>query len=426
MLWAVGYEISGTVVGDFTSLNVTVKISALKTEVGTATGTDLLKNLYVYMPENTSPIQYSETVPTTGTWNTDFFWKDIAAPALADDTSDTTKVTLTYRIQINAAKAIPISKYKTTVDGKNAVKIKAAFVNLTSGSPVVDTGSEKAISQSFSRPADAPEGFAAAGAYKSAVVSWTNAAQAVSYTDGTTKDTPSNVLIMAFPEGSGDVTLKAKAVSNTADPTDVADGCQYQEGRVNCIDCDANQKIFIVDGQTGTGIKSFSLATNTKGSAVINDLDPEVNYTLVMQFQEGVKRTACLTVQATENVSLSEFNGEKSASLGDPRCFIASAAYGSPFAAELGAFRWARDTFLMPFRLGRAMTQYYYDHSQPLANAIKASSTYQTIARSVLWPVGLSLSALQLSFEHPFGALVTALVFGILTYLLIRWSRYSV
>ena len=44
-------------------------------------------------------------------------------------------------------------------------------------------------------------------------------------------------------------------------------------------------------------------------------------------------------------------------------CFIATAAYGSPLANEIGVLRQLRDRYLLRSSLGQQVVHAYYEHS---------------------------------------------------------------
>jgi hypothetical protein len=51
-------------------------------------------------------------------------------------------------------------------------------------------------------------------------------------------------------------------------------------------------------------------------------------------------------------------------------CYIATAAYGSPYATEVDTFRYFRDTVLVKSWFGRVFIAFYYKTSPPLADFI--------------------------------------------------------
>lgn len=68
-------------------------------------------------------------------------------------------------------------------------------------------------------------------------------------------------------------------------------------------------------------------------------------------------------------------------------CFIATAAYGSPLAADIGALRRFRDKHLQSHALGRAAVRAYYAVGPDLAASVAASETLRDLVRTALRPV---------------------------------------
>jgi hypothetical protein len=81
------------------------------------------------------------------------------------------------------------------------------------------------------------------------------------------------------------------------------------------------------------------------------------------------------------------FPGQVVGLLSDQKCFIATAAYGSPLEAHVMALRHFRDRFLMTNRLGTWFVHTYYRLSPPLANWIFRHPTARAVVRGALWPL---------------------------------------
>lgn len=68
-------------------------------------------------------------------------------------------------------------------------------------------------------------------------------------------------------------------------------------------------------------------------------------------------------------------------------CFIATAAYGTPMAAQIDTLRDFRDTYLLSNTVGTALTDVYYRVSPPIADAVAQSPVLAAAVRVMLVPV---------------------------------------
>ncbi len=68
-------------------------------------------------------------------------------------------------------------------------------------------------------------------------------------------------------------------------------------------------------------------------------------------------------------------------------CFVATAAWGAPWASRVQALRWFRDIYLQSNPMGRAFVGFYYHVSPTLARSIARVPLARAIARVVLEPV---------------------------------------
>ena len=68
-------------------------------------------------------------------------------------------------------------------------------------------------------------------------------------------------------------------------------------------------------------------------------------------------------------------------------CFIATAAYGTPFSEEIDVLRNWRDDFLEASYPGRLFIRTYYSLSPPVADNISESDGKRKIVRTALGPI---------------------------------------
>ena len=68
-------------------------------------------------------------------------------------------------------------------------------------------------------------------------------------------------------------------------------------------------------------------------------------------------------------------------------CFIATAAYGTPFDPKIDVLRNWRDNSLRNFSFGRLFIRFYYFTSPPIANVVAKSEVLRWCVRRVISPV---------------------------------------
>lgn len=78
--------------------------------------------------------------------------------------------------------------------------------------------------------------------------------------------------------------------------------------------------------------------------------------------------------------------GESGGGGGGP-CFIATAAYGTPLAAEIDTLRAVRDNYLLDNAIGTALVDTYYQVSPPVADVVAKSPLLAALVRVLLVPV---------------------------------------
>jgi hypothetical protein len=82
-------------------------------------------------------------------------------------------------------------------------------------------------------------------------------------------------------------------------------------------------------------------------------------------------------------------------------CFVATAAYGTPMAEEIGILREFRDEYLLTNWMGTVLVDLYYTVSPPIAESIAGHPALKPIVRAGLAPaVAMSTVAVNTSLAE--------------------------
>ena len=93
-------------------------------------------------------------------------------------------------------------------------------------------------------------------------------------------------------------------------------------------------------------------------------------------------------IQDKENCDLPTAIAKQYEGITNPKgCFIATAAYGTPFAYDINILRNWRDDSLDTNFFGKKFINFYYKHSPPIADYISNKNFLRLIIRTLLKPL---------------------------------------
>jgi hypothetical protein len=99
-------------------------------------------------------------------------------------------------------------------------------------------------------------------------------------------------------------------------------------------------------------------------------------------------------------------------------CFIATAAFGSPLERHVQILRDFRDRILLNSAAGKALVNFYYEASPPIARTIARNEGLRLMTRASLMPViGVAYLILQM------GMFMTVLLFAVILFMVIFTIR---
>jgi hypothetical protein len=281
----------------------------------------------------------------------------------------------------------------------------------------------------------APTNVTSSGTHRAIRVKW-SAATTTTWSDGSSQ-APSKVIAVAIDQSAAITNLPAYLYdSSAATDTDAADdACVYVPDNDTCVQCSDTTKHYLNPTKLGTLSASgvfVATAPAIAGEVAITGLENGKSYSVFTFYTPGgLERSSCQTASAVANTTWSEHNGEGDAKLGDPKCFIATAAYGSPLDRHLKPLRWFRDRVLLKSKPGQAFVEWYYEHGPQAASVVAAHPVLKVLVRSILWlPVMIISTWMTLSSDANIPVQTTLVVIctilAMASYLLIKRARGGV
>ena len=177
----------------------------------------------------------------------------------------------------------------------------------------------------------------------------------------------------------------AETTNTTATITFVAPGDDGTLGRVKAYEIRyrAHEPITAENFDAPGSVDPRALIAIGEPGAVqtftLNGLLPTTDYSVAIRAVDDCRNYSALTI--LDFTTLERAHGEVDA------CFIATAAYGSPLAAEVQMLRGVRDSLLRKTVLGELVVEAYYTFGPAAAGVISESELLRATARELLAPI---------------------------------------
>jgi fibronectin type III domain protein len=131
-------------------------------------------------------------------------------------------------------------------------------------------------------------------------------------------------------------------------------------------------------------VDDVALTSTTATSFQHTGLTAGTTYTFRVSAYDAAGNNSALTTPVSATTPAPDTGGGGG---GAGRCFIATAAYGSPMARDVRYLRAFRDQYLLTNKPGRWFVEQYYRLSPRLADALRAHDGWRAIVRFALAPL---------------------------------------
>lgn len=381
--------------GTFT-LDVVVENIA-KADLTGAVGSEPWKRLKVYLKaiSDNTPLPASTADGT----NFEFYYeeRDTYKTEAMSSATTTELYKVTFYLTVSA-----IASKKTTGIAELLKKEGSSIsgvVDYDGGSGKTDSeGNTFTITQSTSVANAAPSEFTIQPGHKSLTVVWEYESTIAFKGTSVTTGTPDGATVVALPNTQA-LELPAFVFNTDPNQEDSPTTCTFTPltgASGSCISCGTNEGNAYIDVTQLSNVAGASFNSVQSGEADLSNLEVGVPHAVFIFYQpSGVVRSTCQLGTAIKTTSYAEAMGEPEAELKDPRCFVATAAYGKSDDRQVLALRWLRSNVMRHLPLGPDVISAYYRISPPIARVIAEHAWLRQATRIALAPAVALAEGLQ-------------------------------
>lgn len=384
--------VTGTVPRD-TSIgrfDITVVVTSI-TNTTAASGEDLFKDrLKIFLTKRST----GTAVPVEGAAEDSTIMFRVSKTNFSTKASaNGTTQDFTYSLRLSQTTSNTSLRDLLADSGGTAIKVTAKYYE---GGVELAKAEDQSIPFSAAVPNAKPSNFRLTSSNQSFVAKW-DPVSTVTGTDGSNISVSKVVAVAFSSDAVLPINLPAKAY-NSASATDLdaaADECTFNGvvGTSCSVTCKTTTSYLNTDklAALGKGVYVASADASAGAAKFSGAVNGQV-YRVITYYESGLVRNDCQSVTPQLDFSYAETNGEDPASSDMPRCFIATAAYGSPLHKNLKLFTWFRDHVLLRAEMGRKFVHWYYKNGPAAANVVAAHPALALGVRTVLWVPALLIS----------------------------------
>lgn len=408
-LFAGKVSIEGTIASNKTYLELTVTLSNLPETDFQITSTQLYDRLFIYM-EGIDDTAYVKPQNATGEGDyiADYTYTITKEPEATTGTDNTATVIVQVRVNQNSA-----TSGKTIADllgTDNTLEVNASFDTADGDVEADKSNTPFKLTYEVGIANEAPANFSVSSSHLGLVFNW-ESKNPITYHEASDRAASGINIILVDSSETTEVTFNAKTFNKDDRTTETVDqSCTLtinldgEDPTCEISQCTGEFSFLSPDDNQGIPGVTIQTANSPSPAFSITDLKENVPYAAFAQYKpDGLQLSSCIIGIPTRNYSLTELNGADDAIPGDPTCFIATAAYGTPIHQDLDLLRWFRDHHLLTHGLGYIFVKMYYKYSPPIAEWIAEHEPAKAGVRMMLFPIVWSIGTYQ---ESPVGLLL--------------------